>query len=149
MAGRSENDSTTLSSPRTRADHARVLRASCTTDRLHPPPELLKLVPVRHDAAMQEPMVLARIRLGERHRPTGRTKHYYGLPGGERHEVPVPVELRITKYEGDAGYYLFYCDESGQELTDTYHDSVADAMAQAEWEFGVRPDEWQTLGAPE
>jgi hypothetical protein len=93
----------------------------------------------------KEPAILARIKLGENHRPTGRTRHYYGL-GSDAPEVPIPVELRITKYENDAGYYLFYCDDTGRELTDTYHDSLSDAMAQAEWEFEVRPEEWEVGG---
>jgi hypothetical protein len=95
----------------------------------------------------ESPAVLARIKLGDNHQPTGRTKHYYGL-GSDRTEVPTPVELRITKYKDVDGYYLFYCDDGGQELTDTYHDSLSDAMAQAEWEFGVQTHEWEVFGSP-
>jgi hypothetical protein len=57
-------------------------------------------------------------------------------------ELPPPSELRIVKYDGDSGFYLFYCDDSGKEFTDTYHDSLEEALAQAEWEFGVKPHEW-------
>jgi len=53
--------------------------------------------------------------------------------------------LRIVKYIDDPGYYLLYCDEHGQELTDTYHESLADAMTQAEWEFQVRAHDWQVI----
>ena len=36
--------------------------------------------------------------------------------GGEL--APTPAELRIVQYEGDPGYYLFYCDASGTEVTE-------------------------------
>ena len=59
----------------------------------------------------------------------------------------MPTELHIVQYEFDAGYYLFYCDESGTEITDTYHESLEKAMAQAEWEFGTKNDEWRNTEA--
>jgi hypothetical protein len=37
-------------------------------------------------------------------------------------------------------------DSSGNEITDTYHDSLEDALAQANWEFDIEFDEWQTAG---
>jgi hypothetical protein len=97
------------------------------------------------------PAVIARVRLGVAHGATGEVKHYYGLPPEVdeeqqgRTEVPGPVELRITQYEDVDGFYLFYCDEDGVELTDTYHDCLADAMRQAEREFNVREDEWEMV----
>ncbi len=81
------------------------------------------------------------VRLGPQHRPTGKTRHYLGTC-----ELPPPSELRIVQYTEDPGYYLLYFDEEGEELTDTYHDTLSQAMEQAEWEFGVRPDEWWTSG---
>jgi len=89
---------------------------------------------------MNDPKLLRRIVLGPQHRPTGRTRHFYG-----RVELPLPSELRIVQYSGDPGFYLLYCDELGNELTDTYHDTLEEAMAQADWEFGVKPDEWQVF----
>ncbi|WP_410810391.1 hypothetical protein [Micromonospora sp. 067-2] len=51
--------------------------------------------------------------------------------------------LRIVQYDGDEPQaYLFYCDDSGEEMTDTVHDSVADAMEQATAEFGVQRHYW-------
>ncbi|WP_143740280.1 hypothetical protein [Micromonospora echinospora] len=87
---------------------------------------------------------VAEIRLTERHRPTGFTRHYYGHPGGPRVEVPPPVSLRLVQYAGDEPrVYLFYCDATGEEMTDTLHDSLEDAMDQAKAEFRVRRDEWR------
>jgi hypothetical protein len=88
---------------------------------------------------MADHRVIRRIRLSSSHRPTGRTRH---VVGGEL--APTPAELRIAQHGGDPGYYLLYCDEAGAEITDTRHDSVAAAIAQAEWEFGTKAEEWET-----
>jgi len=53
------------------------------------------------------------------------------------------VILKIVQYQGATSYYLFYCDENGREVTDTLHDTVEEAQSQAEWEFGVTPEEWE------
>jgi hypothetical protein len=87
---------------------------------------------------MSDYRVLWRIRLAEGHTPTGRTRHTVGGT-----PAPLPAELRIVQYAGDQGYYLFYCDESGKEFTDTYHETVEEAKAQAKWEFEVGPEEWE------
>ncbi|MDX2037827.1 MAG: hypothetical protein SFX72_14340 [Isosphaeraceae bacterium] len=89
---------------------------------------------------MADHEVIRRIRLNSSHRPTGRTRH---VVGGEL--APTPAELRIARYEGDPGCCLLYCDETGAEITDTYHDSVAAAIDQAEWEFGTKAEEWETV----
>ena len=52
-------------------------------------------------------------------------------------------ELKIINYPEDSGYYLFYCDDKGFQITDTYHDSITAALEQAELEFKVKPDEWE------
>jgi hypothetical protein len=59
--------------------------------------------------------------------------------------MPPPSELRIVSYPDDNGYYLFYCDGNGVEMTDTYHESIERALSQAEWEFEVKPDEWEVV----
>ena len=60
--------------------------------------------------------------------------------------MPHPAMLRIVKY-GDSGVYLYYCDEAGGEYTDTWHETIARAIEQAEFEFNVRPQEWTVAGA--
>jgi len=87
--------------------------------------------------------VLCHIRLESGHQSTGRTRHYFGTS-----ELPPPRELRIVQYPEDPGYYLLYFNESGEELTDTYHESMTQAMAQAEWEFGIQPGEWHAGEVP-
>lgn len=86
---------------------------------------------------MDAPRELYEVELRSDHQPTGKTRHE--LNGVL---LPPPVLLRIVQYDGDPGYYLFYCDETGCEMTDTYHDSVEQAMAQANWEFNVKAEEW-------
>jgi len=57
----------------------------------------------------------------------------------------VPTELRIVRRDDGTGYFLLYCDKSGDELTDTWHATLEDALHQAEFEFTVRPEEWEIL----
>ena len=83
---------------------------------------------------------VARIQLTEAHQRTRGTKHFYGLPGDpDAVAVPAPSMLGIVQLEGDAGFYLFYCDDSGVELTDTYHESYEAAQDQAEFESAFAP----------
>ena len=90
---------------------------------------------------MSDYIVLRRIQLGPFYRPTGKTRHFYG-----HMDLPPPNELSIVKYPSDPGYYLIYFDDKGTELTDTYHDTLEGALTQAEWEFEVKPNEWEVIG---
>ncbi len=57
--------------------------------------------------------------------------------------MPRPHELRVVQYETDGGYYLLYCDESGEEMTDGFHLTLEEAFGQAEFEFGIKSTEWK------
>jgi len=89
------------------------------------------------------------IRLKPHHTATGKTKHYqssFSSQGLERGpELQTPHQLTIAQIPPDQGYYLLYLDEEGNEITDTYHDSLEAALAQAEWEFNVGAHEWENL----
>lgn len=63
--------------------------------------------------------------------PTGRTRHVIGDS-----DAPPFAALAIAKFDSAPGYYLYYCDDDWNPLTDTYHASVEQAIAQAEFEFG-------------
>lgn len=78
--------------------------------------------------------------LSAQNQPTGKTQHFRG---GEK--ITTFNNLRIVKYPDDSGYYLLYLDKEGNELTDTYHKQLEDALAQAEWEFYVTPEQWEIL----
>lgn len=83
------------------------------------------------------------------HSATGKTKHYQGSlspQGLERGaELQTPYQLTIAQIPPDKGYYLLYLDEEGNEITDTYHESLEAALEQAKWEFNVEPHEWENL----
>ena len=89
---------------------------------------------------MNDWKVLRRVVLADRHQPTGRTVHRHGT-----NVLPTPSELRIVQIPGDAGFYLFYCNSEGNELTDTYHETLGGALEQARWEFEVLPDDWEAV----
>ena len=81
--------------------------------------------------------IVHRVRLRPEHKPTGMTTHTVsGIV------VEPPFELRILQFDGDPGFYLIHFDESGTELTDTYHDTCQQAMEQAQFEFGVEEEDW-------
>jgi hypothetical protein len=52
--------------------------------------------------------------------------------------------LVICHYEGEDGFYLFSCDENWNVVTDTLHDTLEGAQAQAEFEYEGVSATWQT-----
>lgn len=82
-----------------------------------------------------------RLTLQPHHVPTGNTTHKLGSPDGRQQDFPPFVRLEIAQYEGDTGFYLLYYPETGHG-TDTWHLSLDDALHQAEYEFGVKAEEW-------
>lgn len=89
---------------------------------------------------MGEPVILQMVRLQNRHTSTGFTRHSNG-----QEELPPPAILQIVQFTNDPGFYLLYLDASGQELTDTYHETCEGALLQAQREFQVEPDEWESV----
>lgn len=89
---------------------------------------------------MTDYVILRKVRLGSEHLPTGRTRHYRGAQ-----VLPVPSALQIARYSEDTGLYLFYLDVEGNEITDTYHDTLEGAVEQARWEFGIEDEDWEVL----
>lgn len=87
-----------------------------------------------------EPMILQMVRLQNWHTPTGFTAHY-----NAQGAIPPPAILHIVQFTNDPGFYLIYLDSSGQELTDTYHETREEALLQAQQEFLVEPDEWEIV----
>ena len=86
---------------------------------------------------MSDYKLLKKVLLIGKHVETHNTNHYVG-----NNSLIKPKELKIVKYENDQGFYLFYCDETGKEFTDTYHDSIEEAESQANWEFLVEKNDW-------
>jgi len=80
---------------------------------------------------------LFRVTLGPHHLNPGKTKHQLVSQSGS---APFPTfkTLEIGQHDGDAG---FYHPERGPG-TDTWHQTLEDAIHQAEWEFDVASTEW-------
>ena len=43
--------------------------------------------------------------------------------------------IAICQYEGNEDYYLFGCDATWRSVTDTYHQTIEEAISQAEFEY--------------
>lgn len=71
------------------------------------------------------------------HPVTGNGRHYVNgaLLSGERW-------LRIVQLAGDTAFYLIHYERRGRELTDTWHETVADALDQAHFEYGLTCQDW-------
>lgn|SRR5215469_2204372 len=63
--------------------------------------------------------------------PTGATRHVV-----DGRVVGNFAALAIVQYETETAVYLFYCDAEWNAITDTFHDNIDGAVAQAEFEFG-------------
>lgn len=89
---------------------------------------------------------LKRVSLTASHLSPGRTQHTLVDSVGAR-PFPPFVSLAITRYGQDAGYYLMHICGNGL-ATDTWHETLEDALKQAAWEFEVRSEEWQDVDEP-
>lgn len=89
---------------------------------------------------MSKPIIVREIRLGPLHKPTGNTCHRSGLD-----LIPPTIMLKIAKFSDTVGFYLLHYDNDGNEITDTFHETVEDAIAQAEWEYGIKENEWDQV----
>lgn len=80
-------------------------------------------------------VVLYRVTLDARHFSQSRTTH---IVEGDRAERAARIDLVRIKND----FYLLHYDKLGYELTDTCHDTESEAMRQAEYEFGVKKEDW-------
>lgn len=81
-------------------------------------------------------------RIDHRHYPTGACLH---VVNGA---VPSTFRgLAICQYDGEDCCYLFYCNDLWEPVTDTWHQTVEDALAQAEIEFAGSRATWQPRDA--
>jgi hypothetical protein len=76
--------------------------------------------------------------IDERHRHTGNCKQ---IVAGTL--MGAAAGLAICRYEGEDCYYLFGCDEDWNTQTDTWHETLGDAKAQAEFEYEGVSATWQ------
>ena len=85
------------------------------------------------------------VALGPGHLRPGRTRHTITDEKGSREFRPF-VRLEIAQYPGHKECYLFHISEDGM-LADTCHQTVEEALDQADWEFNVHRDEWKVATA--
>jgi hypothetical protein len=77
--------------------------------------------------------------LDQGHTPTGATRHY--VDGAL---LGPPAGLAICRADG--GFYLFYCNADWEPVTDSWHATQEQAIAQAEFEFAGTATGWRAAG---
>jgi hypothetical protein len=82
--------------------------------------------------------VLYFIRIETKHTLTGNTKQ---IVNGKL--IGPVYGLAICKSDNPEGYYLFGCDENWKSITDTFHESIEDAMDQGEFEYKGTFNDWK------
>lgn len=78
--------------------------------------------------------------IDDRHRPTGNCRQIVdGI-------LQAPAAgLAICQYEGETAYYLFGCDAKWNTVTDTWHETLEDALKQAEFEYEGVSGTWNVV----
>ncbi len=56
--------------------------------------------------------------------------------------VPATSRLAIARYPDDAGFHLFCCEDAWVVMTDTWHESIEAAEAQAEFAYTGSSNAW-------
>lgn len=90
--------------------------------------------------AINDAKVICVTILDRRHRYTGNC-----LQLRDGHALFPPYGLAICKYDEDDGYYLFACDDEWRVQSDTYHASIDEARAQAEFEYCGTSSTWRSI----
>jgi hypothetical protein len=76
-------------------------------------------------------------------RVTGKTTHEIGRMTQDRlkvDKIPDPKTIEIVQRDGAC--YLLRLDAAGICISDTWHETIEAAKAQASFEFGIRESEW-------
>ena len=74
--------------------------------------------------------------LDDRHQMIGRTRHLVAS-----RQLSAPSGLATCK-ETSESFFLFYCDAAWRPITDTWHQDLDAARAQAEFEFANVSASW-------
>jgi hypothetical protein len=78
----------------------------------------------------------------------GGEEHSGWLPANAAMPLPTPVEDLLVDFEIDeleVGYILAWYSRNSSHHGDSWHETLEDALEQASTEFGVRPEEWQSV----
>ena len=96
---------------------------------------------------MSELVTTMWVELGAPHHHAGRTDHQWADSTGSYTFEPF-YRLEIKQEAGTSWCLLYYFAKDNRpegQIAHGHHESVEEALDQAEFEFGVRPDEWQTI----
>ena len=72
--------------------------------------------------------------------------HAGWLPPKAASPPPTPLDdvlLSLQICDADSGFILEWWDEGKRYVGDTWHESINDALAQAEQWFGITADQWK------
>jgi hypothetical protein len=78
----------------------------------------------------------------------GGEEHSGWLPANASTPPPTPVEDALVDFEVnevEGGYILEWFSRNSSHHRDSWHETLEDALEQASTEFGVRPEEWQSV----
>lgn len=78
----------------------------------------------------------------------GGEEHSGWLPANAAMPLPTPVEDVLVDFEIDeleVGYILAWFSRNTSHHGDSWHETLEDALEQASTEFGVMPEEWQSV----
>jgi hypothetical protein len=75
---------------------------------------------------------------------TGGTRHVLATieAGVVKPGVPLPAPVSADIVEDEHGYFLIRLDPNGDEVGDTWHESLDEAKTQAAWELGIAEKDW-------
>lgn len=79
--------------------------------------------------------------LDESCRATGNCQHGVATSEGRKGIGPA-AGMAICRFSESREVYLFSCDEEWRVLADTYHTTLEDAVAQAEFEYQGVSEKW-------
>jgi hypothetical protein len=94
---------------------------------------------------MIEKKIIKRVILNStKHSRTGFTLH---VIGNQEEPFPDMLQIELMRQAGDSTemIYLIHYDKVGNQLTDTYHDSIMEAEEQAKNEFLVAKNDWEEV----
>lgn len=90
---------------------------------------------------MQDYVILKQVKLKSQHFQTGHTKHFVNNMLQDK-----PYKLCIVQYPDERDYVLLiHYSKEGEEITDTFHETIEDAMEQANLEFSIKENEWEKI----
>lgn len=79
----------------------------------------------------------------------GGEEHSGWLPSNVSLPQPTPIEnaiLDIKILETEGGFILEWVSRNTTHSNDSWHKTIEDAEHDAEYQFGIKPSEWEALG---